>query len=178
MSDKTNKLGQGRPFKMAKWVEGLKVIIKESDIPYLTDSQLLFLVNETLQEKDQISKPTFERWKAGKFHEDENIGKEFFKYLEFALINQKLGLINELRNDSGANTYNTRWLLERKFSDFNLKHISENVNKNEGPAIIQISSQNDEQKALLDSIINNTEFIEVKPKQIQNNNENEDEIGF
>jgi hypothetical protein len=44
--------------------------------------------------------------------------------------------------------------MERKFSEWNLKHISENINKNEQATVIQITAGNDEQKKLIESIMN------------------------
>jgi hypothetical protein len=43
--------------------------------------------------------------------------------------------------------------MERKFSEWNLKHISENINKNEQATVIQITAGNDK-KIDIESIMN------------------------
>jgi hypothetical protein len=45
-----------------------------------------------------------------------------------ALTNQKKGLFNKLWDDTQWQRY--AWIIERKFSDWNLVQISKNTNKN------------------------------------------------
>lgn len=182
MNDEIEKRGAGRPsgsFKMERWIKALTDVLSEEDIIFLSDKDLVFLVNRNLSPEEKISKSTFEKWKAGKFAPDDTLAKEFIECIEFSLIKQKQLLSKKMMEDTTGQWTRYAWIMERKFSEWNLKHISENINKNEQATVINITAGNEEQKSLLDSIINNTEFIEVKPKQIQqNNNENEDEIGF
>jgi hypothetical protein len=57
-----------------------------------------------------------------------------------------------------------RGFLERKFSEWNLKHISENINRNENETIINIQLIV-KQRKLIDDLIN-VDFVEIKPAQL------------
>jgi hypothetical protein len=52
---------------------------------------------------------------------------KFLDCIEFALIKQKQLLSKRMMEDTTGQW--TRWIMERKFSEWNLKHISENINK-------------------------------------------------
>lgn len=158
--------GAGRPFKMVRWVDELKAVLLENNALFLTDKDLHFLVNQKLPKNDKITLRTFENWVAGKFAPDEETGREFMELLQNARIIQKQALIGKILTDNDKNWYRFAWLAERKFDELNLKHKSESITKNEQTRIIQISAANDEQKALIDNIIN-ADFTEVKPLQIQ-----------
>jgi hypothetical protein len=45
-----NKMGAGRPFKMNNWL-ALKGVLADEDILFLSDKDLVFLVNNNLQNK-------------------------------------------------------------------------------------------------------------------------------
>lgn len=169
-----NRINNSRPFKMESWLPALKEVFAEQDIIFLTDEDLVFLVNDKLPVSDQISKSCFEKWKAGKFPDGtDELGKEFIKSIKYALIKQKLFLGNKLKNDKTGQWTRYAWILERKFTEWNLKHISENINKNEQATVIQITANSDEQKALIDKIIY-SDFEEIKPTQIENNVKEDD----
>jgi hypothetical protein len=69
-------------------------------------------------------------------------------------------------------------ILERKFSEWNLKHISENINRNENETIINITANSEAQRKLIDDLIN-VDFVEIKPAQLPaTNNDIEDELPF
>lgn len=55
MSDGIEKRLAGRPFKMQEWVSELVNILSEEDILFLSDKDLVFLVNRRLPEENQIS---------------------------------------------------------------------------------------------------------------------------
>lgn len=177
MSDEIEKqdkrINNGRPFKMQKWVDELKIVLSTEDILFLSDQDLHFLVNQKLDQKEQISKSTFEKWKAGQFAPNEEIGKEFIQCIQLALIKQKQFLGEKLMNDTTGQWTRYAWFFERKFSEWNLKHISENINKNEQSTVIQITANSDEQKALIDKIIY-SDFEEIKPIELENNVKEDD----
>jgi hypothetical protein len=175
-----NKKERGRPFKMQTWITELKNVLEERNIIYLTDEDLIFLVNKRLPKESQISKSTFEKWKAGKFAPDDETGKEFIDLIHLALINEKNTIGYKLENDTSGQWTRYAWILERKFSEWNLKHISENINKNEQATIIQITAGNEEQKKMIENLINySPDFVEIKPNQISaNDNDKEDEFDF
>jgi len=163
--------GKGRPSKMDNWLKALQEVLSQENILFLTDNDLRILTNEKLDEENQISERTFRHWKSSKHHEDEDTGKQFLKVIEKALIKQKQWLgekMLEPNNSLGWNRY--RWILERKYKEFQLVHVSENINRNEQTILITAAS--DEQRKLIDNIIN-ADFEEVKPVRIQSSNDNE-----
>ncbi len=172
---KMGKENNHRPYKMTKFTTELTEVINTQSILFLTDKDLLFLVNDRLEDKDKINDRTFKNWKAGKFHENEEIGKVFFKCVEKALITQKQEIGKKLIEDTTGQWTRYAWILERKFSEWNLKHLSEF--KNEQTQVIQITAGNDEQKKMIDNLIN-PEFTEIKPTQIPENNNTSEDYGF
>ena len=163
--------GKGRPNKMNNWLPALEEVLNTENILFLSNDDLRLLTNERLPEENQISERTFKNWKAGKFHEDDDSGKNFIRVIERALIKQKQWLGERMLDPNNSLGWNRfRWILERKFAEFNLKHISENINRNEQTILITAAS--DEQKKLIENTIN-IEFEEVKPVRIQSSNDNE-----
>lgn len=182
MNNELEKRSAGRPFKMVSWVNQLEKILADEDILFLSDKDLVFLVNKELPQEDKIADSTFEKWKAGKFAPNEEVGKQFIHCIHLALIRQKQLLSKKMMEDVSGQWTRYAWIMERKFSEWNLKHISENINKNEQATVINITAGNAEQKALIDNIIN-ADFEEVKPlqikrKNVEQNNEKEDEMPF
>ena len=95
----------------------------------LTDEEFVFLINEQLEEKDRISDRTFARWKAKDFDDNDDLGKNFVMLLKKALLTQKESLMKKFQNDDRA-WQRWAWIIERKFSEGNLKIITENKNEN------------------------------------------------
>lgn len=184
MNDEIEKKGAGRPFKMERWVKALTDVLSEEDIIFLSDKDLVFLVNRNLLPEEKISQSTFEKWKAGKFAPDESLAKEFIECIEFSLIKQKQLLSKKMMEDTTGQWTRYAWIMERKFTEWNLKHISENINKNEQATVINITAGNDEQKKLIQSIMN-ADAVEIQPLLLNKpdvddstDNEKDDEIGF
>lgn len=173
----------GRPHKMESWCDALDIVLNDENTLFLSDKDLVFLVNKQLPSDCQVDKRTFENWKAGKFHPNEDIGRKFVEHIETSLIKQKQLLGQRLLNETTGQWTRYAWILERKFAEWNLKHISENINKNEHETIIQITAGNDEQKALIESIMF-TDYKIVEPIKIEHkevdltDNEKEDEDEF
>ena len=179
MSDNEDNKSAGRPFKMVTWLSALKEVLNKEDVLFLSDKDLVFLVNNKLPKKQKISESTFEKWKSGQYSPDETTGKEFIEAIKLALITQKQYLGERLRNDTTGQWTRYAWILERKFADWNLKNVSENINKNEQATVINISAGSEAQRKLIDELIN-TDFVEIKPNQIEGNQNNnlEDELPF
>ena len=96
----------------------------------LTDEELIILVNDRLPEKDRFSYSAFKDWKAFALGTKEDTTPENMeKYIELgsvykrALIRQKQSLFKKFESEPQWQKY--AWILERKFSEWNLKHISE-----------------------------------------------------
>lgn len=170
---------RGRPFKMQAWLEELKIVLNERNILFLTDKDLQFLVNQRLSQEAQITDRTFENWKAGKFAPDDETGKQFMDTVHDALIRQKEALGKELLEGDPKRFKAITFLLERKFSEWNLKKISENITRQEQSLTLNITAANESQLTLIDSIIN-SDFTIVEPLKLKpstSNNESE-EYGF
>jgi hypothetical protein len=115
--------------------------------------------------------------KNGKFLPNEETGKEFIQCIQY-VIKKKQYIGDKLLNDTTGNFARYAWFLERKFSEWNLKHISENINRNENETIINITANSEAQRKLIDDLIN-VDFVEIKPAQLPaTNNDIEDELPF
>ena len=154
MNEENEKSRVGRPFKMANWIPALQEVLDNHSVAFLTDKDLLFLVNRKLPVEDRISQRTLKNWKNGKFAPNEDSGNLFSELIEEALIREKEALLQNLKNDKSGQWVRYAWILERKFEEVNLRHISENINKNEQSTVIQISAGNDEQKKMIENLIN------------------------
>ena len=178
MNDDNDKRSAGRPFKMKSFVDAFKEVLEEEDLLFLKEEDLLFLANKRLAKKDRITKRSFQNWKVGKFHQDEETGETFLELIEEMLIRQKQFIGRRMFETNNSTWQKYKFLLERKFDEFNLKHISERINKNENTNIIQITAGNEEQRKLIDTIINgNAQTVPyevVPPKQLNDSLKNDD----
>lgn len=139
--DKPNAVG--RPNKMnpflEKFGESMEVTEVAEKVIFLTDSELVFLINEELPEKDQISQRTFERWKAANAGEKQidaeeldEVGAVFCRLYKKALIQQKAALFGKLTDKKEYAWQKWAWIIERKFDDWNIRHqIEGNHNVNQ-----------------------------------------------
>ena len=138
----------GRPSKIYKFIEAAKQVVYQEDMVYLTDEELVFLINKELDEEDRISDRTFEGWKAGEYGKDEEIGREFLRLIKDALIVQKKELFKKFGKKDEIWT-KWAWVIERKFAQWNLKQINETTNTiktTEGAGIPMINWTNSDEK--------------------------------
>jgi hypothetical protein len=171
--------GAGRPHKMANWLTALNEVIEKEDTMFLSDKDVLFLVNQKLPQEDRISTSTFQKWKAGKWH-DESVAEQFMETLEFVGIKQKQALGQMLMTDKTNNWTRLAWTMERKFSDWNLKRISENININEPSTVIHITAGDDSQRQKIENLLN-PNYKVVEPQRIESkptNNEDDNDLPF
>jgi DNA-binding Xre family transcriptional regulator len=63
-------------------------VLADEDILFLSDKDLVFLVNNNYQKKKKISGSTFEKWKAGKFYLMKKLEK-FIQCIQYALIKKQ-----------------------------------------------------------------------------------------
>jgi len=119
-----------RPTKIEDFVEAFEKVLEnnELDVVILTDDELRIACNDLLEERAQISQSTFEKWKAWKAKDSVEYAK-FLRLYKKALINQKRNLF-EAVNKWDNNWQSRSWIIERKFSEWNLKQIVDNTNKN------------------------------------------------
>tara|TARA_Y100001938_G_scaffold90121_1_gene123453 strand:+ start:2100 stop:2522 length:423 start_codon:yes stop_codon:yes gene_type:complete len=128
----------GRPPKIKTFISVAEDVLFRDGLMLLTDEELVFLINEELEQKDKVSDRTFARWKAKKFNENDDIGKTFVMLIKKALIIQKENLFKKFSNDDRA-WQRWAWIIERKFSEWNLKNINENKNENTHTGEIKIN---------------------------------------
>jgi hypothetical protein len=121
----------GRPSKIDKFIEVAKEVLFKESLMLLTDEELVFLINEQLEEKDRIAQVTFKKWKSGDYSELGETGKEFLSLIKKALVIQKESLFKKFQNDDRA-WQRWAWIIERKFSEWNLKKISESTTEVKG----------------------------------------------
>lgn len=116
-----------RPTKIEEFTKILQEVL-DDNILACTDEEIVFLVNEKLEEDEQICQSTFEKWKAGKV-EDEEAWREFLRLYKKALISQKNTLFSKMQKDD-PQWQKTAWIIERKFDEWNIRIKSENKNDN------------------------------------------------
>lgn len=180
-----NRPGQGRPFKMKIWVEKLKEVLDENTALFLTDEDLVFLVNEKIEDSVcHITTRTLRNWKAGKTDpKAEDVAHDFARLIQNALIKQKQAVLTKMLETEDRSWPKYAWILERRFAEWNLKQISE-VQHTSNQPIIQIQASNEQQMQLIDNIINgdvvDVDFKEVEPIKLEakNDNEKEDDYDF
>lgn len=121
----------GRPSKIGVWIVAFeKIVEKGFNAIYLTDTELRMLTNDLVAEKDQICEATFKNWKAGGLKDP--IYLNFLALYKKALTSQKLELFNKLESDPDK-WQRYAWIIERKFTDWNLRTKVEKTIKVEQP---------------------------------------------
>lgn len=90
----------------------------------LTDEELFELINGNLGEEQRICYATFKNYKASKNKEESELYNRFLSLYKKAITVQKKSLFDSLKKDTNS-WQRYAWIIERKFSDWNLKQISE-----------------------------------------------------
>ena len=127
-----------RPSKIDRFIEVAKDILFKDGLMLLTDEELVFLINQELEDSEKVAIRTFKLWKSGDYAEKGETGKEFLPLIKKALIIQKENLFKKFSNDDRA-WQRWAWIIERKFSEWNLKNINENKNENTHTGEIKIN---------------------------------------
>ena len=84
----TDKKTRGRPTKLLTWIEAFQKVVNEDiNAVILTDDELRMLTNDLVEEKQQISESTFEKWKAGNLKD--TLYFDFLRLYKKALTIQK-----------------------------------------------------------------------------------------
>lgn len=97
-----------------------------------TDEELLFEINNRLEKKEQIGKTTWKNYKTLAKDEVKKTLKKierdkmeiFLALYKEALNKQKKNLFQQLKGDEKS-WQRWAWIIERKFSEWNLRHIGE-----------------------------------------------------
>lgn len=119
---------QGRPTKLTQeLIDAINKVLNDKDIIVMTDEELVMFLNEELPKENKISDIAFAKWKGGELPEinaDKKIIKKFLYVIKKALYTERFNLLKDLKK--GENNWQSKaWILERKFNEWNLKHIAE-----------------------------------------------------
>jgi len=90
----------------------------------MTDEGLLDCINAMVAPQEQISLPTFQRYKRGDIVDHEPDGKYaklFVMAYKKALMGQRVALMRAMDDDVPGGWQRYAWILERKFDEFNLR---------------------------------------------------------
>ncbi|MEI7511372.1 MAG: hypothetical protein WCJ84_04410 [Candidatus Peregrinibacteria bacterium] len=115
----------GRPSKLTETViaklEGL--LETEENILFLTDQELFEELNDGLNEKERVSYTSFKDWKAGREQKESLLYERFSSLIKKALRKQKRNLFEKMMNGKEAQWQKYAWIIERKFSEWNMRKI-------------------------------------------------------
>jgi hypothetical protein len=113
----------GRPTKLTEefLVAMMDVVNSENNALIYTDEELIFLINEQLPIEGRIDPDTFRRWKNGDISDDARAQK-FYGVYKRALLKQKNNLFGKLDDPKNDPWQKDAWKIERKFTDWNIKH--------------------------------------------------------
>lgn len=125
----------GRPSKYKNFLVWLEKALNEKNDKWewinsiiLTDEELFLLANDYLDENDRICYMTFKNFKASAIKEEEDTYNEFLSLYKKAILKQKKNLFDKLQGDEWQ-WQKYAWIIERKFSEWNLKKVSESTVK-------------------------------------------------
>lgn len=125
----------GKQAKINKdWLKAIEHVLNEDDnAVVLTDEQLFIMTNEHLKsigkEDCQVAYRTaqdYKLWIEPKHAKYQALLKEFRMLYKIALIKQKINLFKNLKKEDKARQ-KYAWIIERKFSDWNLRNITYNI---------------------------------------------------
>ena len=157
---------RGRPSKLPKFLEAMKVVLEDPRTVIITDSELLTLVNHSLPKADRVAVSTFEFWKTSNLNKkspenqlngDIELITEFREILAYARVTQKMNLGGNILDSTNKNQWGSTWILERKFKDLQLKQTLE---IGTGEITLQIEGADTK---LIDTIDIDFEVVEVEP---------------
>lgn len=116
----------GRPSKIERFTQALEEVLNRPKGVGMaimhTDKDLMFLVNEQLEEDERIIDSTFEKWKSGESVDDER-RSVFLRLYKRALMEQRDNLFERLQEEPPGAWQKWAWVLERKFAEWNLKSV-------------------------------------------------------
>ena len=100
----------------------------------LTDKEIFDKMNELLGEGKHICYRTYQRYKAAakafgeetveKQQQFDPVFRELYHTISLNQIKQKENLYKALLEAEGSEWHKYKWILERKFADFNLRYAS------------------------------------------------------
>ena len=135
-----------RPTKLTeKLLKSFKEVLEEWQNALLcTDAELILLLNEKLEDKEQIAEDSFKRYKTWSLKDCDNVLSQFCALYKRALIKQKDDLFQRLKSDDKARQRRAR-IIERKFKAWNLRILQDtNLNANVTAKVVPLPPLNDD----------------------------------
>jgi len=139
----------GRPSKIGPFIKEAKKLFDEDMAVIIhTDEDLVDIINSRLEEEQRITQRTFRSWKEKASNNkpiNDPIGDQFLPLYKNALNEQRKNLFDKFEDSQQWQKY--AWILERKFKEWNLRHISEVDHTTKGEKItgFQISIVDDKE---------------------------------
>ncbi len=148
----------GRPTKLTK-----NFLQKAEDVLFtginsiiFTDEELRELINDRLKPEETISDTRWQEWKAGRLKDP--IVDKFRGLYKKALKIQKQNLFRKLESDDKS-WQRFAWIIERKFSDWNLHKIIKADLTSKGKELVNLTNFRDksieDKEKLAEDIIDN-----------------------
>lgn len=129
LEEKKWKHPGGRPSKLKGFLVWMKKALEEGiNAIILTDEELFIQANLHLEEKERIWYMTFKNYKSSSIKEESEAYDEFLSLYKTAILTQKKNLFIKLQWDE-TQWQKYAWIIERKFTEWNLKKISESTVK-------------------------------------------------
>lgn len=154
------------------WLEKMKEVLNDINTSLLTDLDLFYLVNDSLEPEQRISKSYFEFLKSPNQEHKKSISQleylsdeekeEFLRVLNVGRVKQKVELTKRAFDDKKKNAYPYLWGLERKNSHLQLK---QNLSINHSPTI-NIQASNGVDKDIIEQLLNGNSTIDISHLEI------------
>ncbi len=124
---------KGKGTKLTKdFLKALKEVLKDDSVAFLTDEQVITLVNDKLPKEKKITKRVWENWKSGDTPKQfPNEAKQFNGLIKMALIQQKIYLFKRMLDAKSGEWQKYAWMIERKFPEWRLNHQVDITSQNE-----------------------------------------------
>lgn len=109
-----------------------KVVKNENTAICFTDEDLLYLINEYLNENEKVSKRAFEEWKSGNTPKQLPNEAHIFRELMITIrIKQKQFLFRVMLSNKTKQWRKWAWMIERKFPEWRLNQQIDITSKEE-----------------------------------------------
>jgi regulation of enolase protein 1 (concanavalin A-like superfamily) len=136
-----------------------EVVNQDINAIIFTDEELCLLVNEKLDDLDKFSYSTFCEWKAhivgGRVNkkdtddivvpeENQKLYNKLGDIIKKALASQKKNLFKKMQDGEEKAWQRYAWIIERKFSDWNMVKRNEHAGPNGGPLNLNLGEPDPE----------------------------------
>lgn len=132
-----------RPDKKEAFIKAMSEVLNDDmNAIIMTDEELFILANEKLDKEDKICYTSFKNYKSEWIKEEnKELFNKFLSIYKRALLLQKANLFKSLKDETLWQKY--AWIIERKFTQWNLKNISEVDQTVKSTVELNVSNLND-----------------------------------